>query len=449
MPSDAFRRLAVAGWIVTLAALPAAAGAQVHFPPPPDHADYSRYAVPEACLAAVGRVVDSVQWRGRPDTIPYDAHSPLPEVAVATAKRCMAPFSVARVDTISLPAMRDLALDANDDSTSARAVARQYAGARTASDSVRAAILMGAVRSALDARPVRIEAATRYAAQMDALGPRVSLFRYQAHAQIVSALVNDLKDVGRVLVEANALTTLIQHVPPDIRAANPDVWRQGELLMRYALVFMTELRDGPAAGLAELKARGWDAGTMLGKRAPAIEATQWFNRADDAPRPRAGRISLVVFADPFCGALCFPFYATLRRVARANPDVEITIVAQTRGFFGGLLPASPAEEGELVGKYLLDYHQLPGALAVDSTPHSQMPAPDDRRLNQMARNNVAYGLSQAGLQMASIYPGDPLDVFVIGPDGIIDFLGDTSPTQERLLNAEIDAIRRTAASSSR
>lgn len=448
MRSDAFRRLAVAGWIAALVALPATAGAQVHFPPPPDHADYARYAIPEACLAAVSRVVDSVQWRGRPDTVAYDSQSPLPAAAIATAKRCIAPFSVARVDSTSLPALRDLALDANDDSTSARAVARQYASARTAPDSVRAAILMAAVGSALDARPLRMDAARRYAAQMDGLGPRVSLLRYQAHSRIVSALMNDLKDVGKILEEANALNALVQHLPPDIRAQAPDVWQQAELLMRYALVFMTELRDGPAAGLAELKARGWDAGTMLGKRAPAIEATQWFNRADDAPRPRAGRISIIAFADPFCGALCFPYYATLRRVASSNPDVEVTIVAQTRGFFGGLLPANPAEEAELERKYLLDYHRLPGALAVDSTPHTQMPAPDGRRLNEMARNNVAYGLRQAGLQMASIYPGEPPDLFVVGPDGVIDFLGDASPSQERLLDAEIDAVRRSVASSS-
>ena len=115
---------------VALSLLAAPAGAQMHFPTPGDRAQYERYLIPEQCLAAARRVVDSVQWGTRPDTMPFDARDTLPSAAAATARRCGERFQVAVVERQSLSTLRDLALMAGEDSVARAVTERQIADAR-------------------------------------------------------------------------------------------------------------------------------------------------------------------------------------------------------------------------------------------------------------------------------------------------------------------------------
>lgn len=442
MRSDTLRTLAVVALLVAPAAIAAPAGAQVHFPPPPDHSVFSRYTIPEECLSAVTHSVDSVRWLNRRDTLPDNPGEPLPPAAVTTARQCLAQFTVAKVDTISLRPLRDLAIAANEDSVAAAAVAREYANNRTRSPEVRGQVLVDAVRANIDAHPARLEAAEKLIKQIDALGLQASLAQLQAHGAMVSYLQREPDDIARIMAEAKAYQYVVEHVPPEIRAADPAMWASGEQFIRFAQVAMTELRDGPAAGLAEMQSRGWTAGTVLGQRAPVISGSYWFNRADSTqPRPRPGRVSIVVFVDALCGERCMPYQATMRRLARAHPEVEFTLVAQTRGYYRGVLTTRAADEADLNHKYLSELRQLPGALAIDSTPFTRFTAPDNRRVEATTRNALAYQLV-AGANAVNQHPGMFYECFVIGPNGVIDFTGTVAPENEKMLLLEIGAIER-------
>ena len=436
MRSDLLRHLAALLVGAGSMGIPTLVGAQTHFPSPPDRANYAHYTIPQECVVAVARVTDSAQFQQRLDTLPYSASDPLPAAAVETARRCAANFTAAGVDTNSLPALRDLALAANDDSLAVRAVDRQSALSRGRPDSVRAQILIDAMFASANAKPVRIQLARHFMAQLDQLGPRVSLARLNARSILGQALTNEMKDLAGMLELAKEAADIAQHAPPDVRAANPQGWQMADNLVHLTDVFVTSMRDGPAAALEEMKARGWNTGTPLGLRAAAIASPYWFNRPDQAPRPGVGKLALVVFVDPACGDGCFPGYATLRRVARRHPELEITLVAGTHGHVGRRLTPNASDEAPLARQYLLDYHQLPGALAVDSTPFFRLPAPDGRIVPVASPNQVAYG--------TSLGAGLLLSYYMVGPDGIIDFYGGVSPQQEKQMDAEIAAIERSS-----
>lgn len=448
MRSDTLRTLAATALLVARAAIGAPAGAQSHFPAPPDHSVFTRYTIPEECLSAVTHSVDSVRWLNRRDTLPDDPGEPLPPAAVTTARQCLAQFTVTKVDTVSLRPLRDVAIAANEDSVAAAAVAREYANNRTLSPEVRGQVLVDAVRANLDAHPARLDAAGKLIKRIDALGPQASVAQLQAHGAMISYLQREPEQIDRIMAETKAYQYVVEHVPPEIRAADTATWTNAEQFMKYAQVAMTELRDGPAAGLAEMKARGWIAGTVLGQRAPAISGAYWFNRADSTQSlPRPGKVSIVVFVDALCGERCMPYQATMRRLARAHPEVEFTLVAQTRGYYRGILTTRAADEAELNHRYLSELRQLPGALAVDSTPFTRFTVPDNRRVEATTRNALAYQLV-AGANAVNLHPGGFYECFVIGPDGVIDFTGTMAPENEKMLLLQIGAIERSTGASS-
>ncbi|HEX6535948.1 MAG TPA: hypothetical protein VF041_15235 [Gemmatimonadaceae bacterium] len=438
-----FMRLMVAGAALALHGAPARA--QMHFPPPGGSARYERYVIPEQCLAAARRVVDSVGWGARPDTMPYDTRDTLPAAVAETAHRCGARFDAAHVERQSLPALRDLALMAGDDSVARAVTERQIANARGAPLAERAAVLVQAVHAYVTARPLRLDAVREYLRRLDALGPDASTERVAAHAEFSNAYVVGMLDVGMFLEEMKAIGDIVEHVPPKIRAADPQYWQTQELVIHVGAAEASALRDGPTVALAEMSQRGWTEGTMLGRRAPAIVARHWFARADGAPRPRAGRVSMIVSVDPTCGVQCFSHYATLRRIARRYPELDITLVAYTHGFFGLHPPPPPAEEAALDSAYFLGAFRLPGALAVDVTPFTTVPEPDGRRINGVAPNQTNYlQVMRTGDHTEAQMSGLSLDFFLVSPGGVIQFQGSVWPSQERLIDAEIDAMYREA-----
>jgi hypothetical protein len=88
---------------------------------------------------------------------------------------------------------------------------------------------------------------------------------------------------------------------------------------------------------------------------------------------------------------CWDEAATLRRIAKRFPALEITLVSQTRGYFVSAAVDTPADEAEWVRRWLLDAHHLPGALSVSVTPFERMPEPDRRRMDKPVPNAANYG----------------------------------------------------------
>lgn len=452
MPSDHpkshRRRCAPAVLAMTaLALLASPAGAQMHFPVAGDSAHYERYLIPEQCLAAARRVVDSVQWGARPDTMPFDTRDTLPAAAAATARRCGARFRVAAVERQSLSALRDLALMAGEDSVARAVTERQIADARGKPLAERAAVLVRAVHAYTTARPLRLDAVREYLRRLDALGPDASVERVTAHAEFANVYVVGMLDVGMFQEEMKAIGDIVEHLPPKLRAADPAFWQAQELAVHMGVTQASALRDGPSAALAEMSARGWTEGTMLGRRAPAIAAPHWFARSDGAPRPRAGHVSMLVSVDDRCGVQCFPYYATLRRIARRFPALDITLMAHTHGSFRLRPPPTPAEEAALDSAYFLGALQLPGALAVDETPYTMLPEPDGRRLDDVGPNQVNYlQVMRSGGHVQALESGLSLDLFLVSPSGIIQFRDSAWPIRERLIDAAIEAMYREASS---
>lgn len=419
------------------------AGAQMHFPSPGGRARYERYIIPEQCMAAATRVVDSVQWGTRPDTMPFDTRDTLLTAVVETARRCGARFDVAKVERQSLSALRDLALMAGEDSVARAVTERQIASARGAPVAERAAVLVQAVHAYLTARPARADAVREYLRRLDALGPDASTQRAMAHVEFTNLYVVGMLQVGMFLEEMKAIGDIVEHVPPKIRAADPGFWQTQELAIHMGAVQAAALRDGPTVALAEMTERGWTEGTMLGRRAPPIAARYWFARQDSAPRPRAGRVSMIVSVDHECGAQCFSYYATLRRIARRFPDLDIVLVAHTRGSFRLRPPPTPAEEAVLDSAYFLGALHLPGALAVDVTPFTTLPEPDGRRMDGVTPNQTNYlQVMQIGPRRSGMLSGFTLDAFLVSPGGIIQFRDSVWPMRERLIDAAIEAMYR-------
>jgi hypothetical protein len=141
---------------------------------------------------------------------------------------------------------------------------------------------------------------------------------------------------------------------------------------------------------AQVAGAGTPLGRPIGEAAAPIEADIWFQRDDAATsRPVRGKVNLVVFLDqrecftrtgtPMCQTLA----ARLQRLGRKFPALEITLVAQTRGWFAqGVLPDTPAREAALVEHAWLDERKLPGVLAVATTDFWRMPGLDRRRIDR-------------------------------------------------------------------
>lgn len=434
--------LARAAAAVLLLATGARAQAE-HFPAPAGRATYSRYIVPEQCLAATRRAADSVRWGARRDTLPYDTRDTLPAAAVKTARECGARFSVAEVEPLSLPALRDLALLAGHDSVARAVTERRILAASDEPLAARATVLGEAVTAYTSARPLRLDLAREYLRRLDALGPAAARERAQAHATLINSYVVGMLDTTMLNEEVHALIAMLDDLPDSVRASDPEYWQAQELGIRMAAMQAAALREGPDVALARLRERGWTRGTMLGERAPAITAKYWFARPDSMmPSPRPGKISMVVYVDHACGVQCFPYYATLRRIGRRFPRVEITLVTQTRGYFRLRPPPTPAEEAELDRRYFLDELRLPGALAVDVTEYSRLPEPDGRRIDQPPRNTMRY--APAGDRVSSMSAGFFLPLYLVSADGVIQFADHLWPARERIVVAEIEAMLRAA-----
>lgn len=133
-------------------------------------------------------------------------------------------------------------------------------------------------------------------------------------------------------------------------------------------------------------------------RLAPIAGDFWFRRNDStSARPTRGKVSLVFVVqeagysatcatyptntqEDRSGWQCQPEFAMLRRLAKRFPALEVTLVAQTKGYFVYNPVNDPAKEAELIRHWLHDIAHVPGALAVQKTPITQLPAPDGRLL---------------------------------------------------------------------
>jgi hypothetical protein len=418
-----------------------AARAQLRFTWPSDSTiDVARYDSPEECLAAVGRAngeADNSYAGVMRDTLPAsrarelaEANAPLPDAVVSVARRCSARFPAATAPLTAFSPLMSLFLAAGRDADADALVERRLKAVPATAEAERVAVLdtvahlyvragqFGADRDfplPQFVRPVRLAAAERAVSALAQLKSASWQTRLNDHILLalnawqVGDTVRQHRLGERAIELASALT------PADRRSND---FQNAKLPLDLAAIIATRpvlldsLRQSTGAYIALYKSiweriggPGTTLGRPLGEAAPPLEADFWFHRADSTvSRPVKGKVNLVVFLNAqacFKGFItmsrpeCQTTTARLRRLARQFPTVEITLLAETRGWFSlGAPPATAAAEAALLAHTWLEEEQLPGALGVVATDFWRLPGFDRRRINRDGPNQKHYSFGQ-------------------------------------------------------
>lgn len=433
----------LSGALATLGAR--AAGAQTSFPWPSDTGNVERYATPEECLAAVQRVEAHVEgwdtvWVDTLALTPSRAVAPPPAAVVETARRCSARFDAATVPATEFTILQPLYLFAGRDADVATLLHRRLKGIAPGARRERAAVLDSAVSGYVFTstgqpwfrpHPARLAAAESLLAEANALPDSVhpiqdrieSVFRFLTAAERVD-------DTARV---RHVIDWYVAQVARDGAVSSELApFRSWAALAAYralAMVRERELLDSlrhGTRGFVALKRAMWakasgergDALTSpIGSSAPPVEGTFWFGRTDTStPRPTRGKVALVTFLDYECRSTsngkCWPAYAALHRLAQRFPELEVTIVARTHGYFSKMAPPTPEQEAAALRDWWQGFHHLPGALAVTATQFWRLAEPDRRRIDRPTPNETHYSFGRSW----EIKPGM---TFLVDRDGII------------------------------
>ncbi|MBX6330679.1 MAG: hypothetical protein IRY91_02405 [Gemmatimonadaceae bacterium] len=448
--------VAWSGLAVALAVRPA--HAQGSAAPSANGVDVAAYATVEQCLAAAARVRDSVEraspvWRDTlPDAVAVRDDS-VPVAVVETARRCGARFAAGAAPLDGWRSLVTLDVLARWDARADTLVRRRLATVTTGAATERAWVIGTVLRAYLGVPfegredlvpPVRLAAAESLAAELDGLRGAPWTVRMEAMVRLMDAArrVGDttraLRAAARVVAIADGLTAAERRTNLYNRRVRQDVYAALRLLHADAL--LDSLRRSTAAYVAlqrslYARAMGERPDAMrfpIGEPAPPIEGDFWFRRGDSAAtRPTAGHVALVVFLDhgvdrnnrtaSRCGVtvaggsqrICWSGYARLRRLAQRFPGLEITLTAPTRGYFPFMSPPTPDVEAETLAHWWLDYHALPGALAVTRTAWWRLPDPDRRRIDRDDGANVEhYSFGERGAITT-------FSVFLVDPGGTI------------------------------
>jgi hypothetical protein len=406
----------VAGILLALAS--ASAVAQTSFQWPDTAVDVVRYATVEQCLAASQRAQEGVDrrdarivWR---DTMPPDlqrALSPAPAVVTETARRCAARFIGSTASPESFISLFELYLVAGRDADAASLLARHLSALPdTATRAQHTAVVDTAIGLYLRAQPARVAAAEALLLERaQSRGDRIqSLAIYRQlmqGAMMVGDTATARRAAERIVAAADSLTRDERESDEFEEIANGS---GGEAVVFDALnllagddVFLDSLRQSTAA-YAALKRANWMRATKgrfealdypIGAKAPTLTADFWFPaEAANSPRPAPGEISLIVFLPYQCMRYgsseatssfggCASLFAQLHRLTERFPKLSVTIAAQTKGHFYYEEPPSPAEEAEWIRRWMEGF-DVPGAIAVSTSPFWRLPSPDDRRIDQ-------------------------------------------------------------------
>jgi len=456
------------------------AAGQTLFEWPDTAVDVSKYTTIEECWAAVGRVrrriAEEKEWtdanRGMwrdtmPDLVQGTAVEPLPERVRETARACLSRF--ADPEAVPIDAywiLVPLYLHAGWDDRAWALVERRMAAVSDDDPEALAAaadtmidILRGSPKGghhALAVEPPRYdlvdELLARYA---DRISDRVLRFRTYSRslswaryppgdsveakrerdrATRVLALFDSLADheIDRLVQQSQSMLTEIEAYRAQFGALMELSYGGREALLdslrssTSAYVKLTkqfEKRLPPVLGQLYAEATG---GFAIGSRAPAIEADIWIGCEQDPcePRPRPGRVSLVVFASPgeCVGVIagpgemyldrCAVMLIRLRRLKQRFPELDITTVSRSLGFWGYLKEGiTPEREAELTWRWLNSFG-VEAALAMVRTDYWRLPDPDARRIDTESANDRNYTFGKGGRVQSGA-------AFLIDEDGIV------------------------------
>ncbi len=409
----------------------------------PSNGTYLRYTRPGQCIAA-GMRLKRFYWRTRrPDTVVYaPATDSVPKAVLEQIRQCGVRFERATIPERDLLDLARLYTLTGQPERAEAAIERLLAANTTQGEMDQAWTLHLLVASLLGSTPSQPEQAQTYLAKLDALGLSANyakmgayslMARYHlsvgnvaaAHRAATAAVnagramgLNDRLDFAREL--AGAYTTLAE--PTSLihgALAALDVLDTAASVLSYLPPLSSEL-----AFVQSMLSRNRQPYTLLGKPSVAVHGSYWYNvTTEHAQFPVPGQVTLLVTVESACGGLCFPMYATLRRLhdKYGHQGMSIVLMATTKGYFRNRPQPKPADEAERMRRYWFDFLQLPGVLAVEETAFTRRP--DGRRLNETPSNLQNYGDSRSAI--------------LIGKDGIVRAAEELGPERERILDAAI------------
>jgi hypothetical protein len=441
--------LAAVAAVAALAAGARPAFAQLTFAWADSAPRVERYTTPEECLAAAWRLrrvalEHGEVWR---DTMPLteaEARERLPESVVGTARTCGGRFDPATTPVEDYLPVTMLYLLAYRDADAEALVKRRLAAIAPTAEGDRAAVLDTVLAVYLEqnnrstlretnflrVQPARIAMAEPRLKELAGLKAATWQQRHRGYVRMLLAA----KDVGDSVRLRWAAKEVVA-IGPTISSADQRKDEYSEYV-RHSFQAMEilagdslldSLRRSTAAYVA-LQRANWAKASgerpealrmPIGQAAPAVQGDFWFRRGDSvAARPTKGKVGLVAFLEheneAYCvlSGNCYRAAAVLHRVAERFPDVEITLVARTRGYFSRSVPLEPAAEADTLAHWWLERHDVPGAFAVTATDFWRLPAPDSRRIDRERPNEVNYSFGRH-------WPVQPLSAYLIDRRGTI------------------------------
>ena len=445
------------------------AGAQTLFTWPDTTVDLAAYTTIEDCRAAVSRSIEytsaredltSGQWRDtlRLDSLERRGPRSLPSSVSETARRCGARF--ANVDSVPLTLSTGyiaLYLQAGWDAKAHALVDRRLTAIGPKNDTERAAVIdtvldilrsfgkypIGQRRSAMAQEIV--------AAHLPKVSDRVKRVRiYASMSSFVSAEGNADSAAARVRKIAEKMAPIIDSLTErefDALKSEYGALAEGiddadDFVARYYAMLNMSLGKRAfldslgrsTASYVKLKRGNWTRatgmrpetyglGNPLGERASPIEAEIWLGYdPSKGQRPAPGRVSLIVFLNSHeCNGVivtsslygnCARSLAPLSWLEKRFPELEITVVGQSSGYFLYLKEGmTPAKEAALT-KQWLEAHGVHAPLAMTTSDSWRLPDPDGRRVSRPTENRTNYSFGKtSGVSNSASY--------LIDQDGIV------------------------------
>lgn len=426
---------------LSVTAAPGAARAQILFSTYDTTADYSSYRYMDECIAAVDRLiaderrVDTV-WR---DTALYADEDPregYSDHTVDVAKRCM---EKVKSDTLPLQFTfywASALLKANRD-LEVKDMYNRYVDSLPEEKRLSAFIRM--LHLYKNARPIRMESIDEtYEKAVEVLVPDSveRLLDLKLFMADVKSSVGDTAGGHQYLLEAIAITdTLSSEVKKRPRYL--------DVAMSLFLAAMRNLYEKETVDSISVSTQAfnshvgslftriiggtWENRSVVNMEAPWVNGDFWFtnrsnsglplgrvskrgrNEVDAFDVPVWGKVNLIAFLRGGCHSSapppvqprwirlngrpdCRPLLSTIRRINETYPEVEVTIVTRTYGFFGNSPALEPHEEADTMARYFLDFHKISGHVVVSNTPYFRLSSPDERRIDSDTQNDIDFAL---------------------------------------------------------
>jgi hypothetical protein len=297
--------------------------------------------------------------------------------------------------------------------------------------------------SFLDARPTDMTDARKYLTQLDALGTPAALWRLLAHTDFAEHAMT-LNDIGTAVSDARTAVAAAEQMDQSDRIdwVYPVLFAYQTLAEPLAIQSSgptaLALFDTVATTLLPLRPRGsreWkrlqtnieharSPYSLFGTDAKTLTATHWYNlQGDSAPRPRQGRVSLLVFVDASCGGRCYPTYATIRRLRAkyAKTGLDVIFLASTHQYFRNHPMPMANVESDSTASYFVNFLQFPVPLAMEETQFKRIP--DGRMRGAETANEKAYDRGR--------------NAVLVNAQGTVVLVDSLKPNREMTWNATI------------